>query len=75
MGVTPMASDFARPHAPSSSTPCPQCQQREVVLGTLAGRFVYLRCSRCHHVWAIPERRELPRVTCAPQPQAGFITE
>lgn len=28
---------------------------------TLTERFVYLRCSDCGEVWAIPERREFPR--------------
>jgi hypothetical protein len=41
----------------TSRTPCPLCAATDVMLGTLTGRFVYLRCRACYEVWSIPERR------------------
>lgn len=55
----------------SSRTPCPRCEARETVLGTLTERFVYLRCPACFDVWAIPERRRHRRQLAAAMPRAG----
>ena len=57
----------------SSRTPCPKCSKKEVVLGTQTEYFVYLRCSLCYEVWAIPERRKLPR-NAARRIQLGLLT-
>jgi hypothetical protein len=59
----------------SSRTPCPRCNAREVVLGTLTERFTYLRCAVCAEVWAIPERRRFVRVLQKGVPSAPLGTE
>jgi hypothetical protein len=48
-------------YTPRSRTPCPRCQQQDVMLGTWTERFVYLRCQACSHIWSIPERRAAKR--------------
>jgi uncharacterized Zn finger protein len=42
---------------------CPRCQAADPKAVILTLAFVYLRCEHCGEVWAIPERRELPRET------------
>ncbi len=59
----------------SSRTPCPRCNAREVVLGTLTERFAYLRCAACAEVWAIPERRRFVRVVGKGAPSAPLGAE
>ena len=39
-------------------------------LGTRNDRFVYLRCSACYEVWAIPERRQRQREFATRMPRA-----
>jgi ribosomal protein S27AE len=58
-----MRTEFSEgAQAPTSArTLCPRCHAGETVLGTETERYVYLRCGVCFEVWAIPERRQIPR--------------
>ena len=37
---------------------CPNCKSPEVAAALTMGRFTYLRCSECTHVWPIREQRD-----------------
>lgn len=53
---------FSREHAGEPSpVRCVKCDAVNVKAATLAGAFVYLRCSACAEVWAVTERRRIPR--------------
>jgi hypothetical protein len=55
---------------PDPGTPidlrCPKCNTPQVKAASLAGSFVYLRCTACAEVWSIPERREFRRADPEP---------
>jgi uncharacterized Zn finger protein len=59
-----MASSI-EPGGPSPGVHCPKCLSTNFRSVVLTGPFVYLRCSECAEVWAIPERRQFPRRTRA----------
>ena len=45
---------------------CPKCHTPHVKAASLAGAFVYLRCTACSEVWSMPERREFRRAETDP---------
>ena len=52
---------------------CLTCGAADVKAATLAGAFVYLRCGACAEVWAVPERRKLPRHALAASQLSNLV--
>jgi hypothetical protein len=65
---------FPREHAGEPSpVRCVKCDAVNVKAATLAGAFVYLRCSSCAEVWAVTERRRIPRHVVAPNTPRSIL--
>lgn len=52
---------------------CVKCDAVNVKAATLAGAFVYLRCGACAEVWAVAERRRIPRHVVAPNTPGSIL--